>query len=220
MKIEILTKSEYKNSVENHSAEELKSMILNSIPENVDGKIYIVSNFTINGEEPVRDYDLVVWGSSSKCILKHFYSQDGKDPKKDLLIKDFMIVIELKEHPIDCLSVNNSHLFAQYAEGAKDITEQSEDQRFSMKDFLLKNDMRIYVSNAIWLKTVSKDDLSVLTAGYKWGALPNNFAFKDLVKMIINHGCKPIFDRLNDRYILSAGVDIEILNAFFREPIR
>ena len=122
VKIEVFNTNDNESN-ELKAALELKSMLINSMPNNAVGNIYIGHNLTLCGQD-VRDIDIAVWGSFSDCELSKFYTNDSKYPKKDLQLRDFCIVIELKEHSADRISFANTHLYAEYNSGKKDVTNQ------------------------------------------------------------------------------------------------
>lgn len=91
-------------------------------------------------------------------------------------VKDFFLVIELKSHSAEMVCCKNSHLFANYANEIKDVTLQSEDQRFSMMIFLRQScNVIARVTNAIWFNSINKDELFKITSNRNLGALPSEF---------------------------------------------
>lgn len=213
MKIKILSNPSLENTVESQAAEQIKEMLLSSVPNDIKGQINIAANVCLP-VQPFRDIDLVVWGNLSNCVLPHFYGEEISGSKKDLQVKDFFLVVELKSHPVDKVYCQDSHLLVNYANEIKDVTSQSEDLRFSMMHFLRQScNVNVRVSNAIWFNLITKDELTQITSNRNLGALPSEFTFKDLISTIIEQGIKPTRDMLNDRYVLSAGVDYEEINA-------
>ena len=213
MKIKLLTNYNYGATVEGAAAEKLKDILLKSIPNDIIGQITIAPNVTLPAQ-PVRDIDLAVWGNLSNCVLPYFYKDETAESPKDLQVNDFFLVIELKGHPADKVYCQDSHLFAKYADEGKDATVQNENQRLSMLHYLKINDINISVSNALWFNSIDKDELFKITSNRNLGALPSVFTFKDLITTIIGQGQKPTCDLFNDRYVLSAGIDSEKINAY------
>lgn len=194
VKIEILN-TNHNDSNELKAAFELKSILINSIPNNAVGNIYIGHSLTLCGQD-VRDIDIAVWGSFSDCELFKFYTNDSKYPKKDMQVCDFCIVIELKEHPVDRISFANTHLYAEYNSGKKDVTNQNELQRYSMMNYLNAYcGVNVFVTNVIWLKSVSERELKTVVGNALVGILPSTFSFSDLINIIIYQGQKPYYER-------------------------
>lgn len=212
MKIDILSNND--NSAEYKAAKELKYMLAQSVPQNIDGHLYIASNLTLAGQK-VRDIDIAIWGNLSNYILPNYYSNDeSKYPKKDLEVQSFFVVIELKEHSIDKLYFEGSHIGVNYGGESKDVTHQNENQRYAMKTYLQKfcHLKKVYVSNFIWLNSVLDEELEELTGGFPVGALPSYFGLEDIVKLVIRQGMNPWYDKDNRKYYLSVGEDSERLN--------
>lgn len=221
MKIKILSNPSLENTAESQAAEQLKEMLLSSVPNDIKGQINIAANVCIPVQS-VRDIDLIVWGNLSNCVLPHFYCEEINGSKKDLQVKDFFLAIELKSHPTDKVYCQDSHLFVNYANEIKDVTSQSEDLRFSMMYFLRQScNVNVRVSNAIWFNLITNAELAQITSNRNLGALPSEFSFRDLITTIIEQGMKPTRDWLNDRYVLTSGIDSEevyssIINVFKR----
>lgn len=220
VKIELLN-TNHNDSNELKAAFELKSILINSIPNNAVGNIYIGHSLTLCGQD-VRDIDIAVWGSFSDCELFKFYTNDSKYPKKDMQVCDFCIVIELKEHPVDRISFANTHLYAEYNSGKKDVTNQNELQRYSMMNYLNAYcGVNVFVTNVIWLKSVSERELKTVVGNAPVGILPSTFSFSDLINIIIYQGQKPYYEKETHRYVLSATKEIDwmdkIKHNLFRE---
>ncbi len=212
MNISIINESLSSLTIESQAAEQLRDMLSASIHSDIKGQITIVPNVTLRGQS-VRNIDLVVWGNLSNYFIPLFYKNEIAESPKDLQVKSFFLVIELKSHPVDKVYCQDSHLFVKYADEGKDATVQNKNQRLSMLHYLKNNDISISVSNAIWFNSITKDELSNITSKRYYGALPNEFTFKDLICTIIEQGMKPTRNTLNDRYLLSAGIDSEEINA-------
>lgn len=212
MTIKILSNPSLETLTESQATKQLRDMLTASVPNDVKGQITIVPNVTLPGQS-IRDIDLVVWGNLSNCVLPHFYKDETTESPKDLQVKDFFLVIELKNHSAEMVCCKDSHLFVNYANEIKDVTLQSEDQRFSMMYYLQQScNVIVRVTNAIWFNLINKDELYKITSNRCYGALPNEFTFKELVNTIIEQGLKPTRDLLNDRYVLTAGIDSEELD--------
>ena len=209
VKIEIVNKVIDDNNNECKAALLLKSMMNNSFLKQTNGTIGIAYGLTLCGQE-TRDIDIAIWGSFSDCELSKFYTNDSKYPKKNLQVRDFCIVIELKEHSADRISFANTHLYAEYNSGKKDVTNQNELQRYSMMNYLNAYcGVNVFVTNIIWLKSVSDRELKKVVGSAPVGILPSAFSFSDLINMIISQGQKPYYEKETDSYVLSATKEID-----------
>ena len=186
------------------AAKKLRDMLSASISNQIDGQIYIVPNVHIDDIRTTIDVDFVIWGNLSDCKLPYYYSENDIEPKKDLLVKDFFVVMELKKHMADRISCNDSHLFVEYTGRTQDVTEYLDNQQKSLADYIGAEGMSVYVSKAIWLSSMTKDNLDKLALGHNMGILPKEFTFKDLIDVIIADGIKPKYDADNNCYVLSA----------------
>lgn len=186
------------------AAIKMREMLSASIPNQIDGQIHIAPNVHINDCRATIDVDFVIWGNLSDYKLPNYYSENDKEPKKDLLVKDFFVVMELKKHMADRISCHDSHLLVEYTAKTQDVTEQLYRQQKSMVDYIEADGMSVYVSKAIWLSSVTKDELDKFALGHNMGILPNEFTFKDLINVIIADGIRPKYDADNNWYVLSA----------------
>lgn len=207
MIIKVLTNPNLGQIPESVAAQKLSEMLSSSIPDEVEGQILIAPNVKLLDQQ-IRDIDLVVWGNLSNYKLQDYYV-DESGVKKNLLIKDFFVIIDLKSHPADKVSCQESHVHVEYSGTAKDITTAIEQQRYSMLEYLKANNINIIVSNAIWFDSITNDELAVLNIGRKMMVLPNKFVFKDLIDVILCQGYKPKYDKDIDCYVLSLGVKFE-----------
>ena len=218
MIIKVLTNPNLGQTSESVAAQKLSDMLSSSIPDEVEGQIFIAPNVKLLGQQ-IRDIALVVWGSLSDYMLQDYYV-DESGVKKNLLIKDFFVIIDLKSHPADKVSCQESHVHVEYSGIAKDITTAIEQQRYSMSEYLKSNDINIYVSNAIWFDSITKDELVKIIPYRGLCALPNEFVFKDFIATIIAQGIKPVRDSENDCYVLSAGLDSEMFNSRIQKLLK
>lgn len=210
MNISILKKSISSLTPESQAAEQLRDMLSASIPEEIEGQIYIASNFKHLYEFLwLIDIDIVVWGEFSNCILPHYYSLEDKGPKKDLVVKDFLVVIELKSLPADRVSCKDSQIWVKYSNETQNVTHNINLQRTHLVNTLNSERVKVVASDAIWLNSVTKEELSKITSGQNVNALPNEFEFIDLIDTILAQGIKPTYDEANDCYILSSGISTD-----------
>lgn len=208
MNISIINESISSLTAESQAAEQLRDMLATSIPKEIEGQIYIASNFKhLYNFLWLIDIDIVVWGEFSNCILPNYYSLEDKGPKKDLVVKDLFVVIELKSHLADRVFCKDSQIWVKYSNKTQNVTHNIDLQREHLVVALDSEFVNVIASDAIWLNSVTKEELSKKTSGQNVNALPNEFEFKDLIDTILAQGVKPTYDEVNDCYILSAGID-------------
>ena len=213
MKISI-NKSNTLLTPENQAAEQLRDMLAASVPEEIEGQIYIASNVKhLYNLLWLIDIDILVRGEFSNCILPHYYSLEEQGPKKDLVVKDFLLAIELKSHQADRVSCKDSQIWVKYSNKTQNVTHSIDLQRDHLIFALKSEHTDVIASDAIWLNSVTKEELSKITSGQNVNALPNEFEFKDLIDTILAQGVKPTYDEVNDCYVLSAGISMEELDS-------
>ena len=204
MKVTIQSLYNYEAIPEGVAAKKMREMLSASIPNQIDGQVHIAPNVHVNDIRATIDIDFVIWGNLSDYKLSNYYSENDIEPKKDLLVKNFFVVMELKKHMTDRISCHDSHLFVEYTAKTQDVSEHLDRQQKSMVDYIEADGMSVYVSKAIWLSSMTKDNLDKLALGHNMGILPKEFTFKDLIDVIIADGIKPKYDADNNCYVLSA----------------
>ena len=209
MEINILTNSCFNTTAEGFAAEKLRDMLSASIPDGIEGEIYIASNVKHLYEFLwLIDIDILVWGEFSNYVLPQYYSVEDKGPKKDLVVKDFFIVFDLKSHQADRVSCEGSQVLVKYSDKTQNVSHSIDLQREHLLAALNSERLNVVASDAIWLNSVTKEELSKITSGKNVNALPNEFEFKDIIDIIITQGIKPDYDEANDCFVLSSGVDL------------
>ena len=214
MTINIINDSVSCLTAEGQAAVQLKDMLTASIPEEIEGQIYIASNVKhLYNLLWLINIDILVRGEFSNCILPHYYSLEDKGPKKDLVVKDFLILFDLKSHQADRVSCKDSQILVKYSNKTQNISHRIDLQRDHLVAALNSEHTNVIASDAIWLNSVTKEELSKITSGQNVNALPNEFEFKDLIDTILAQGVKPTYDEVNDCYVLSAGISMEELDS-------
>lgn len=199
------------------AASDLKTILEKSFSNtNAKGNVYIAYGLTLSGQS-VRDVDLLMFGHLDNYTLNKYYTNDVHYSKKDLKVDSFCIAIELKEHTSDRVSKNTTHILVNYKGRWKDATEQNEKQRYALSSYL-QNEMGSspYVTNILWLKSLTSDQLRSIAGNNELGALPMNFSFKDIVRVIIAQGMIPYYDHTDKCYHLNSDMDSEYVNLVIR----
>ena len=228
MAIIIETKSYADNSKEREAAQILKERFSDELKGTcAKGHILIASSVQIFGQE-VRDIDLVVIGSLSglKLNLKTKYENRYSIPlgpkEIDVEIKDFCIILELKnQSPNNLYHDSFGNLFARYPDGVRNVTEQSEKQKYALKNFITQNSNQRppLIINMIWTKQV--DDYSQIKDMTSNNLLISHFSFKDMIEKAISSDEKFLPKETSNGYVLSSSAinlnKIDNLFNYFRE---
>jgi hypothetical protein len=170
-----ITVSGKENTAEHKAALFLESKFKEEFASlNVGGDILIKSNVTILGQKS-KDFDIIVIGNlfdySTNLNSKGRYKEsDGKIQvekesdlkKRNIEVKTFCFVIEVKEHVCNDICMKGHHLLVNYQSKSNqhDVTFQSENQKFSLANAIDdKLKYRPYICNFIWLRNVSDTEL-------------------------------------------------------------
>lgn len=112
VKVRIVNKVIEPNSREYKAALQLQKALLETCGNPVLGTIYIGYGFTLTGQT-VRDIDLVVVGSLQNCRFNNLYD-DPQLGKHDVVVKDFLMAVELTEQEDDLIEDANTHIIVYY----------------------------------------------------------------------------------------------------------
>ncbi len=182
------------NSSECTAASDLKELLKRSIPDDINGNISIAYGLTLAGQE-IRDIDLLVVGELDNYIIPNYYTNNPQYPKKSLKVDSFCIAIELKEHPAHRIRFQGTHFYVDYQGQLKDATSQNEKQRYSLINYITNTcGYKPIVTNALWLKSLDKQQLREMVHSNAVGALSAEFTFKDLVFLLLWQGINPYYN--------------------------
>ena len=188
VKIQILTHANDDDSPEALAAVEMKEMLADSFAKypNAQGYVYIGYSLTLSGQK-VRDIDLLLYGEVQGVTLKSFHQSPADDKKRDVELESFCYVIELKDHAADKVKTENTHLWVSYKGACKDVSDQSEAQKYSFMNYFYRaNGYKPFVCNVLWFRQIASEDLSKLkVAGNTFNALPAEFTLQDLIRQNI-----------------------------------
>lgn len=177
---------------EYEAAVQLKEFLAPGIPETVQGEILILPSFKCFGQE-TRDIDLIVFGRFDSAFERKVKTKgkrrEGKE--EDLIlrrvkIENFFCCIEVKDHP-KVKFTSNSRVIVKYKGKESDVTDQSEKQKYSIKNYLQDTvKWSPYICNLIWLRNISKE---ILKDNYKenqflHNCLPSVFGFDWFLHLI------------------------------------
>lgn len=156
------------NTPESIAAAQLKESFEKELGQSTaKGKILIASSVQIYGQA-VKDLDLVVLGSLKDYSLTTNTKYKNKwgiicgPDEKSVEIHNFVIPIELKDHDPSLISCDNSCVYVEYRSGRKNVTQQSENQKYSLKGFMEDNlsgggkKTKVpFITNLIWLRQMN-----------------------------------------------------------------
>lgn len=164
----------------------------------VNGKILIKPNFRAPGEKR-EDIDIVVWmrfeNFREKFVTKHQYKEDGETifskikTLSPVFINSFLFAIELKSHNRQGVHFSNTEVRVKYKDKYSSVTEQNEQQSYSLKNFIEKNASGLnkipYINRLIWLR--SFDNQAKIPFGCNAvNVLFGDFSFKTLIETTFN----------------------------------
>ena len=223
MGVSIEIKSYADNNTERAAALEIKSQFTEDLKgSGAKGNILIASSVQLFGQE-IRDVDLVVIGSLSNLKLRINTKFENKysiplGPKEiDVDIKDFCIIIELKNHDPRHLFVDRfGSLFAKYPDGVRNFTEQSEKQKYALINFIKQNSKQKppLVLNMIWARQV--DDYSQIKDISTNNLLISHFSFNEMIEKAIASDEKFLPKETPNGFVLSScAINLNIIDTLF-----
>ena len=164
---------------------------------NTNGEILIICNATLFGQE-VKDIDLIAIGrldnysttikTRARTKKDKTYIELDEDYRK-VFVKDFCFVFETKKHRAEDVQLNGLTLLVKYNDKFKDVTTQSENQKYSLTSFFQdRTKSKPYVCNFIWLRNVSSESIKNLLGENKkihnkHNYLPSKFSFSNLIEL-------------------------------------
>ncbi len=151
---------------EYNAAVELRRLILHSWPavsNDLKHQIWIIVGAKCHGQKK-RDIDILLLASFGSKLTYHpflsFYSYGQLEKPGEVQVKNLCAAIEIKDHSLGKVRFEGSRIQVLYKEGWKDVTEQNDQQRFSVKNFVEHHGHASpWVVPLIWLRNVLTVDL-------------------------------------------------------------
>lgn len=180
---------------EYQAAYQLKNLLADSISSSISGEIFIFPSFKCFGQT-VRDIDLVVFGlfpsGFNRQIKTKGKTKQGMQQERvvrEVQIKSFCCCIEVKDHPPSSIDISlGSGVSVMYGKKLHSATEQSENQKYSLMNCLkdVSGGWSPYISNLIWLRNLSKQDLKIKYEPAEWlhNCLPAQFGIDWFLHLI------------------------------------
>lgn len=149
------------------AAESLKKMFeldLDLLKE--ENEIHLILN--VNCPSNVkRDVDILIIGNLknySRELVCSIFNGDKKNESRQVTINNFCVTIETKSHDIQGIKFSNEDLAVGYPGEYRCVREQSEGQKYALKNILDSKNLSCWVSNLIFLPKVdiqNKEDYNI-----------------------------------------------------------
>lgn len=197
--IRVINETDSNSTSELQAAKDLRDLLMSSLSDEIKGEIIIAHNLTLVGQNP-RDVDILIAGKLDNYVLRNYYTNNIQYKKKDLHVDSFCIAIELKQQIEQGVRINGTQIEVLYKNYWKDASSQNEGQRYSVVNYF-HNEFGYdpWVTNFVWLKSLSSKQLLLLRRGNPIGALHSNISFKDIVDMMIIQDARIDYDNLGDK---------------------
>lgn len=210
MPIQIIVKDYGHQGNEYDAALELKSQFERDFSGcQAKGKILIASSVQIYGGT-IRDIDLIILGELEGYKTKlntKFRNRNNIifGPKEnDIEVRNFCFVVELKDHDPRHLKFDNFNLYANYNGYYRNVSDQSERQKYEFKKFIEENtNGKVpHIVNLIWLRQVL--DPTCIPNYKNKNILPANFNFNKLLTIAIDSDENFLPISSNGQFVLSS----------------
>lgn len=155
---------------------------------NCDGQIWIIPSLNIHPGTGRHDVDLLIMG-----YLNNFYINEIAG-KKNIEIRNFFTTVEIKSHDAASVYRKGTHLFVKYPQKDSNASQQSEDQKISLMNFLSsplhREAMRVpFVSNLIWLIGMTQNDFNNTVGLVDSNIIASDATIEDFFKAIGRQSC-------------------------------
>lgn len=169
---------------EANAAQVLREIINKTIPTTAKGTIDILSGVNIPFGK-VADIDILIVADIDDCMV----DIDGTQ----IAVRSFCTAIELKEQTVNDVYANATDVYVNYpsTNEQKNASEQNRNQKYTILNYCHQQKLSLFISNILWLKSVSTD----VWNSKQWNSvspiLLASFTFKDLIQQIIKSGQQP-----------------------------
>lgn len=169
-------------------AERLNRIISESMPDTAMGEIKILPNVTLYGQN-VKDIDILLIGQLSNFSVPVSFEHNGNISKDYVCIENFCTTVEIKSHSADGIMREGTNWLVRYGENWHNVTKQSNDQKYSAKNFF-QNAIggSPYITNLIWFTGITREELDDLSRTEKGSlqtnALPSSFSLEEMFQLI------------------------------------
>lgn len=180
---------------ESKAAETMRNYIESTFPIEGEGTIDIISGLNLPFGD-VSDIDILVIANLHNCIIRY------KD--NPIEVKSFVTAIELKEQDFQNVYIKGESIWVNYpsTQIIKNASDQNIKQKYTIHNYCLRQNLALYISHSLWLKSISRDDLDLDTWPQSTPILFSSFSFTDLVEQVIKSGQRVfngVLDAVNNK---------------------
>lgn len=166
----------------------LKKIFEEGMPSSASGKIIISGNVQLLGQNP-RDVDLVVCGSLNDArfdLVTSTKQSPESHKKRQVFLDSFCFTVEVKEHDSRGVEMCGTNMIVKYGTDKKDATSQSEDQKYSLRNYLnnVAPDAGVWICNFLWMQNLTADSIKQMTSGRPHNILPRSFSLSSLLQSL------------------------------------
>lgn len=156
--------------------------------DDYEGKIWLIPSINIHPGTGRHDVDLLMMG-----YLRDYYI-DEIAGNTNIEIRNFFASIEIKSHKATGILRKGTHLYVKYQDHESNVTQQSEDQKESLRKFLAgplqREAIRVpFVSNLIWLIGTTQSDFEHSVGLTDSNVLASDSSVEDFFKAIGRQSC-------------------------------
>ena len=143
-----------------------------------EGKVWLIPSVDVHTGTGIHDLDLLVIG-----YLNDYYV-DEISGFQDIEIKSFCTTIEVKSHTAEGIFKDGTSLYVRYPGETKNVTQQSEKQKETLKKFLkdalqYKEVRMPYITNVIWLIGIDSEDFDESVGLINSNIITSDFTIDD-----------------------------------------
>lgn len=193
---------------EANAARLMVEFIENTIPAMTEGTIDVISGVNVPFGR-VSDIDILVVADLKNCNVKI--------DDKQVNVKSFCTVIELKEQSVDDVFATVTDIYVNYpsTKERKNASEQNRNQKNTLLKYCKQNNYPIYISNILWLKSVSAETWEAKQWNSTSPVLLSSYGFDDIISQIIKSGHKIYNGVLNA--IINNNISNDCLSCIVRD---
>jgi hypothetical protein len=153
-------------TAEHSAALQLRDLMVQAWPQvqtSDEHQVHLIAGAKCHGQKR-RDIDVLLLASFGPGIayspFLEFQSGDSRVMPSHVEIRSLCCAIEVKDHPAESVRFEGQTLKVKYQGEWSDASEQSHEQKFSVKDFLESQGLTApFVTSLIWLRNVSGTEL-------------------------------------------------------------
>ncbi len=140
------------SSSEYQTAEEIVRVALAEMPSLETDRLMILDlypSLQCFGER-FQDIDLVIF-------FGNYSNRNTVKTSQGQVVQSFCVSLEVKGHPPGAVRFEGNRCFVRYNNKDHDVTQQSEGQKYSLREYITKNSKKNsspYITNLIWLQQV------------------------------------------------------------------